>query len=132
MLWKPAISLGVLLLAAGCSSEPDVTATDSDNNQHIQLNGGDVFDIVLADDYATTGRQWHDLGNHDWAILRDLGERYEPDRTASGSTAGRTYTGRYKAIGPGVLSTTSVNDLMPTSSATASARQRLSPAPLKA
>ena len=51
---KPAISLGFLLLVAGCSLEPDVTATDSDNNHHIQLKSGDVFDIVLADDYATT------------------------------------------------------------------------------
>jgi predicted secreted protein len=101
--WKPVISLGFLLLVAGCSAEPDVTATDSDNNHNIQLKSGDVFDIVLADDYATTGCQWHDLGHHDWAILRDLGQRYEPDRKAPGSAVGGTYTGRYEAIARGTV-----------------------------
>jgi hypothetical protein len=48
-----------------------LTATESDNNHHVQLKRGDVFDIVLADDYATTGCQWRDLGHHDPAILRD-------------------------------------------------------------
>jgi hypothetical protein len=86
------ISLGLLLLVAGCSPEPDVTATESDNNHHIQLKTDDVFDIVLADDYETTGCRWHDLGNHDWAILRDLGQRYQGDRTARGSSSGGTYT----------------------------------------
>ncbi len=89
-----------------------MTATDSDNNHHIQLKSGDVLDIVLADDYATTGCQWHDLGNHDWAILRDLGQRYQPGRTASGSTAGGTYTGRYKAIGPGTVHVALVEQLV--------------------
>ena len=100
---KAVAALGFLLLVAGCSPQPDVTATESDNNHRVQLKGGDVFDIVVAHDYATTGCQWHDLGNHDWAILRDLGVLYDPDRTAPGSGVRGTYTARYKAMGPGTV-----------------------------
>jgi hypothetical protein len=55
MRWKPLTALGFAVLVAGCSPQPDATATESDNNHHVQLKRGDVFDIVLADDYATTG-----------------------------------------------------------------------------
>ncbi len=103
MRWKPLAALGFLLLVAGCSPEPDVTATESDNNHHVQLKRGDVFDIVLADDYATTGCQWRDLGHRDPAILDELGSPYQPDRKAPGSTYNGTYTGRYKAMGPGTV-----------------------------
>ncbi len=95
--------LSFLPLLAGCAPQPDVTATESDNNHHVQLKSGDVFDIVLPEDHATTGCAWHDLGNYDWAILRPLGEQYEPSRAAPGHTSGGTYTGRYKAIGPGTV-----------------------------
>jgi predicted secreted protein len=95
--------VGFALLMAGCSPQPDVTATQADNNHHVALKTGDLFDIVLSDDYPTTGCRWHDSGNHDWAILRDLGQRYQADRTAPGSTSGGTYTARYRAMGPGTV-----------------------------
>jgi predicted secreted protein len=103
MRWKPLTALGFALSMAGCSPQPDVTATQADNNHHVALKTGDLFDIVLSDDYPTTGCRWHDLGNHDWAILRDLGQRYQADRTAPGSTSGGTYTARYRAMGPGTV-----------------------------
>ena len=103
MRWKPLTALGFALLVTGCSPQPDVTATQADHNHHVALKTGDLFDIVLSDDYPTTGCRWHDLGNHDWAILRDLGQRYQADRTAPGSTSGGTYTARYRAMGPGTV-----------------------------
>ena len=137
MRWKPLTALGFALLMAGCSPQPDVTATQADNNHHVALKTGDLFDIVLSDDYPTTGCRWHDLGNHDWAILRDLGQRYQADRTAPGST----YTARYRAMGgetallrePRGRALDDVSDDMkPTSPATGPAQQQLSPAPLSA
>jgi hypothetical protein len=41
----------LVLIAAGCAPQPDVTATDADNDGHIELRSGQLFDIVLADDY---------------------------------------------------------------------------------
>ena len=96
-------ALSSLLLLAGCAPQPDVTATESDNNHHVQLKGGDVFDIVLADDYATTGCQWRDPEHYEEKILRVLGSRYQPDRKAPGSTYNGTYTRRYKAMSPGTV-----------------------------
>ena len=103
MRWKPLTALSFLLLVAGCSAEPDVTATESDNNHHVQLKHGDVFDIVLADDYATTGCQWRDLGITTRRSCASSASRYQPDRKAPGSTYNGTYTGRYKAMGPGTV-----------------------------
>jgi predicted secreted protein len=100
---KGLVGLSFLLLVAGCAPEPDVTATESDNNHHVELKRGDVFDVVLADDYATTSCQWRDLGHRDPAILDELGSRYQPDRKAPGSNYTGTYTGRYKATGPGTV-----------------------------
>jgi predicted secreted protein len=103
MRWKPLTALGFALSVVACSPQPDVTATQADNSHHVALKTGDLFDIVLSDDYPTTGCRWHDLGNHDWAILRDLGQRYQADRTAPGSATGGTYTARYRAMGPGTV-----------------------------
>jgi hypothetical protein len=41
-------------LVAGCAPQPDVTAEDSDNGRQIQLHSGQLFDIVLADDVASS------------------------------------------------------------------------------
>ena len=73
---KGVAALSFLLLVAGCTPGPDVTATESDDNHQVQ---------------------WHDLVHYDGAILEELGHRYQPDRTAPGSAVRGTYTGRYKA-----------------------------------
>jgi hypothetical protein len=41
--WKAMLALGFSMLVAGCSPEPDVTVTESDNNHRVQLKSGDVF-----------------------------------------------------------------------------------------
>jgi hypothetical protein len=96
VVWKLAISsVCLLLLVTGCRSEADVTANDSDNGRHIQLNSGQTFDIVLADDYETSKCQWRDEETYDTTILEPLGQQYEPGRTPPGDTGGGTYTQRY-------------------------------------
>ncbi len=54
--------LSLLVLAGadggGCAPQPDVIATDDDNGGHVQVRSGQLFDIVLADDYDQTGCQW--------------------------------------------------------------------------
>jgi hypothetical protein len=52
-------------LVAGCAPQPDVTAKDSDNGRQIQLHSGQLFDIVLADDYKTSKCQWRDNQHYD-------------------------------------------------------------------
>jgi predicted secreted protein len=116
--WKLAISsVCLLLLVAGCGSESlknfftgaaDVTANDSDNGRHIQLNKGQIFDIVLADDYETSKCQWRDDETYDTTILEPLGQRYEPGRAPPGDTGGGTNTQRYKAARSGTVHVTLV------------------------
>jgi hypothetical protein len=50
----------------------DVTANDSDNGRHIQINSGQIFDIVVADDYETSKCQWRDEETYDTKILEPL------------------------------------------------------------
>ncbi|OBH85038.1 MULTISPECIES: protease inhibitor I42 family protein [unclassified Mycobacterium] len=110
MRWKLALSSVFLLWVAGCSPEPDVTASDSDNGGHISINNGQLFDIVLADDYVTSHCQWHDEEKYDFAILRPLGQRYQPDRRPPGATSGGTFTSRYRAAGAGTVHVTLVQE----------------------
>lgn len=113
------VAIGLLLAAVGCSSGPDrtvtdrvqpfqsagadVTATLADNGGHIQLRVGQVFDIVLDNDYDTTRCQWHDKHGYEWAILTPLGQRYEPQQKPPDGADGGTYTSRYRATGPGTV-----------------------------
>ena len=66
-LVKPTVGAWcwLVLAMAGCAPQPDMVATDNDNGRHIQLRSGQVFDIVLADDYDQTGCQWRDEHGHD-------------------------------------------------------------------
>jgi hypothetical protein len=64
--------------------------------RHIQLHSGQIFDIVLADDYETSKCQWRDEETYNTTILEPLGQRYEPGRTPPGDTGGGGGTGRYR------------------------------------
>jgi hypothetical protein len=118
--WRLAIwSVCLLLLAAGCGSESaryfftggaDVTANDSDNGRHIQLNSGQILDIVLADDYQTSKCQWRDEEKYDSTILDHLGYKYDPGRTSPGDNGRGTETERYKAAGAGTVHVTLVQE----------------------
>lgn len=110
MRWTLALSSALVLWMTGCSPEPDVTAHDSDNGGHISIDSGQLFDIVLADDYASSNCQWHDEEKYDVAILKPLGVRYQPGRTAPGATGGGTFTGRYRAAGAGTVHVTLVQE----------------------
>jgi hypothetical protein len=116
--WKLAISsVCLLLLVAGCRSGsvksfftgmPDVTANDSDNGRRIQINSGQIFDIVLADDYETSKCQWRDEEKYDTTILEPLGQWYKPGRTSPGDSGGGTDTQRYRAARAGIVHVTLV------------------------
>ena len=82
---------------AGCTPQPDVTAKDSDNGRQIQLKPGQLFDIVLADDYKTSKCQWRDKQQYDATIVDRLGELYEPDRSLPGHSGEGAFTLRYRA-----------------------------------
>jgi predicted secreted protein len=109
MRGKLTLSLVCLLLVAGCS-EADVTAHDSDNGGHVTIDKGEIFDIVLADDYQTSNCQWHDEEKHDFAILKHLGSRYQPGQPAPGATSGGTFTSRYQAVAAGTAHVTLVQE----------------------
>ncbi|ORA63891.1 MULTISPECIES: hypothetical protein [Mycobacteroides] len=114
--------LAVLLVGAvGCSSPveqvspsrtpvsspgADVVATDFDNGGRVQLRVGQVFDIVLADDYETTNCQWHDKNGYDWAVLQPLGSLYDPHKKPPDGSQNATYTSRFTAKGPGAVHVT--------------------------
>lgn len=98
-----AIAAVGLVLVAGCAPQPDVTATASDNGHSVAVDAGDLFDIVLPDDYDTSMCQWHDKEGYDWAVLRPLGQRYEPYPANPGYRGVATYTGRYRAMSPGTV-----------------------------
>jgi predicted secreted protein len=110
MHWKLATSVLCLLLAVGCSSQSDVTATDSDDGGHIEIDSGQVLDIVLPDDFASSNAQWRDEQAYDDTILESLGSRFEPDRTAAGHTTPGTYTGRYQGGKAGTVRVTLIQE----------------------
>ncbi|WAJ45359.1 protease inhibitor I42 family protein [Mycobacterium sp. Aquia_216] len=104
------LSLACLLLAVGCSADPDATAHDSDNGGHVTIDEGDIFDIDLADDYAKSNCQWHDEEKHDFAILKYLGSRYQPNQPPPGAASGGTFTSRYQAVAAGTVHVTLVQE----------------------
>lgn len=103
-------SLCLVVVASGCSSKSDVMAGESENGRHVQLSVGDIFDIVLPSDYEKSKCQWHDDQTNDWAILRPLGTRYEPQKALPGRPETGTYTRRFEAISPGTVPVTLVQE----------------------
>jgi hypothetical protein len=93
----------LLLVLAACAPQPDVTATDRDNGGHILLRSGQLFDIVLADDYDKTGCQWRDEQGYDDAVVHLLGQRYEPGRKPPNADGDGTNTDRYRAQQTGTV-----------------------------
>ncbi|MGV0779181.1 hypothetical protein [Mycolicibacterium sp. XJ775] len=92
-----AVVCWVVLIAGGCAPQPDVTATDDDNGGHVQLRTGQLFDIVLADDYDVTGCQWREERNTGPETVEFLGARYEPARKPPAGNGNGTNTERYRA-----------------------------------
>ncbi|MCV7365408.1 protease inhibitor I42 family protein [Mycolicibacterium neworleansense] len=86
-----------VLMAGGCAPQPDVIATDNDNGGRVQVRSGQLFDIVLADDYDQTGCQWRKDRNSAPSVVEYLGQRYEPARKPPAGTANGTNTMRYRA-----------------------------------
>lgn len=105
-----AMAMVGLLLAVGCSAGPDVTAGESDNGGHVELDIGDTFDIVIGDDYSTSNAQWRDEERHDTAVLKYLGSKYEPDRTPPGGSHSGVFTSRYEAVTAGTVHVTLVQE----------------------
>jgi predicted secreted protein len=103
--WSVCVSL-----ATACSSQPDVTATDADAGGQVRVRQGQVLDIVLSDDYATSNAQWRDDDTHDDAVLHKLGSKYDPNQTVPGHTAFGTYTGRYQGAKAGTAHVTLVQE----------------------
>jgi hypothetical protein len=93
----------LLLVIAACAPQPDVSATDRDKGGHIQLRSGQLFDIVLADDYDKTGCQWRDEQGYDDAVVHLLGQRYEPGRKPPNGDGNGTDTERYRAQETGTV-----------------------------
>jgi hypothetical protein len=93
----------LLLAVPGCAPQPDVVATDNDNGRHIQLRSGQLFDILLADDYDQTGCQWRDESGRDDAVVHLLGQRYEPHHPPPAGHGDGTNTERYAAQRPGTV-----------------------------
>lgn len=87
----------LVIMAAGCAPQPDVTATDDDNGGHVQLRSGQLFDIVLADDYDQSGCQWREDHNSAPDVVALLGQRYEPNRKPPAGNGNGTNTERYRA-----------------------------------
>jgi hypothetical protein len=56
----------LLLAVPGCAPQPDVVATDNDNGRHIRLRSGELFDILLADDYDPAGCQTESPNASEW------------------------------------------------------------------
>jgi hypothetical protein len=100
---KLSVIYCLLLVIAACAPQPDVTATDHDNGGHIQLRSGQLFDIVLADDYDKTGCQWRDEQGYDDAVVHLLGQRYEPGRKPPNGDGNGTGTERYRARQTGTV-----------------------------
>lgn len=89
-----ALMVGIV---GGCAPQPDMTATDNDNNGHVQIRSGQLFDIVLADDYDQTRCQWRDEHNSAADVVEYLGSRYQPAQKPPAGTGNGTHTTRYRA-----------------------------------
>jgi hypothetical protein len=94
----------LLLAVPGCAPQPDVVATDHDNGRHFQLRSGQLFDVVLADDYDQTRCQWRDEHGYNDAVVHLLGQRYEPHHAPPAGEGNGTNTERYEARQAGTVS----------------------------
>jgi predicted secreted protein len=91
------------ILVVGCASQPDVIATDEDNGGHVEVRSGQLFDIVLADDYDQTGCQWREDHSSGAGIVEHVGQRYEWGREPPAGTGNGTNTMRYRAQQTGTV-----------------------------
>ncbi|MFV8166476.1 protease inhibitor I42 family protein [Mycobacterium sp. 134] len=87
----------LVLMAGGCAPQPDVIATDDDNGGQVQVRNGQLFDIVLADDYDQTGCQWRKEHNSAPDVVEYLGQLYQPARKPPAGNGNGTNTMRYRA-----------------------------------
>lgn len=88
---------GLALMTGGCAPQPDVMATDDDNGGQVHVLTGQLFDIVLADDYDQTFCQWREEHNEKPDVLGMLGSRYQWGRKPPAGVGNGTYTERYRA-----------------------------------
>lgn len=102
-LRKPSTTLWLSLLCwlalmtGGCAPQPDVMATDNDNGGQVHVLTGQLFDIVLADDYDQTLCQWREEHIDNPRVLEMLGSRYEWGRKPPAGIGNGTATERYRA-----------------------------------
>lgn len=99
-----------MTLATACSSQPDVTATDADDGGQVRVRQGQILDIVLPDDYATSNAQWRDEDTHDDSVLHKLGSEYDPGQLLPGHTVSGAYTSRYQGAEVGTAHVTLVQE----------------------
>lgn len=92
-----ALLFWLVLVVGGCAPQPDVMATDDDNGGQVRVVSGQLFDIVLADDYDQTFCQWREERNDAPHVLEMLGSRYEPGRKPPVGVGNGTHTERYRA-----------------------------------
>lgn len=93
----------LMVLVVGCAPQPDVIATDDDNGGHVRVRGGQMFDIVLADDYDETGCQWREEHRSGPGSVELVGQRYEWDRKPPAGIGDGTNTMRYRAQQTGTV-----------------------------
>ncbi|MFV8142226.1 hypothetical protein ACNQR7_32065 [Mycolicibacterium senegalense] len=93
----------LVLVVGGCAPQPDVVATDDDNGGHVQVRSGQLFDVVLADDYEETGCQWRQEPHSGTDVVEYLGSRYEWGRKPPAGIANGTHTTRYRAQQTGTV-----------------------------
>lgn len=72
-------------------------ATDDDNGGQVRVLTGQLFDIVLADDYDQTSCQWREEHNDKPHVLEMLGSRYQRGQKPPAGIGKGTYTERYRA-----------------------------------
>ncbi len=92
-----ALLCWLALMTAGCAPQPDVMARDDDNGGQVHVLTGQLFDIVLADDYDQTFCQWREEHIDNPHILNKLGSRYQWGRKPPAGVGNGTYTERYRA-----------------------------------
>ena len=92
-----ALLCSLALVTDGCAPQPDVMATDDDNGGQVHVLTGQLFDIVLADDYDQTSCQWREEHNDNPHVLEMLGSRYQWGQKPPAGIGKGTYTGRYRA-----------------------------------
>jgi inhibitor of cysteine peptidase len=91
------VASAVLLVA--CSN--DLTVTDEENGQTVQVEVGQTLVLELVENQST-GYLWNVTEEPDDRVLSLLDDDYEVDSDAEGS--GGVHTWRYEAVAPGSTS----------------------------